>query len=91
MDQLQHAHADLMLPVAATAAPTMDGVARLTYDAREVAAAIGISYSTMQKQCAARAWMYDRLPTPVRVTGKRLWRIATVERWLADLEAEQAA
>ena len=72
-----------------------DSIAPLVVDARACAELIGISWSWMQKLCAAEAWRRDELPPPTfvgrgsgkrdrwgRTGGKRVWELAAVTEWL---------
>jgi|GEM_PF-5836574 len=71
----------------------------LVVDTHGLAALLALPYSTLTKLCAAKAWQYDELPTPVYIgarsrhgngEGQRRWVIAHVQRWL-DERAEGAA
>ncbi len=72
-----------------------DPIAPLVVDARACSELIGISWSWMQKLCAAEAWRRDELPPPTfvgrgsgkrdrwgRSGGKRVWELAAVTEWL---------
>lgn len=71
----------------------------LVVSAKECAVLIGISMSYMQTLCAAEAWRRGDLPAPTYVgsgsghtdrygrrRGKRVWRLAAIEAWLAEHE-----
>lgn len=65
----------------------------LTVDTAGLARLLGMPYSTVTKLTRVKAWQRDELPAPIYVghgsgrgdgSGKRLWVIAHVRRWLDE-------
>lgn len=62
----------------ASAEPVAPLAARLTFNAAELAAALGVDERTVWRKAAS-----DELPPSVRVGRRRLWSKTAVDAWLA--------
>lgn len=66
----------------ATPRPPLASVDRLAYRLDDLAAALGVSRRTLERERSA-----GRFPPPDRKIGKApLWRVETIERWLLEGE-----